>query len=308
MSDQKSCEGCSVQGCSAKDRKQGESEEDFKDRQALMSKLCRIKHKVIVLSGKGGVGKSTVAANLALAMAAKQRATGLMDVDIHGPSIPNILGLQGSPVEVLHEQLVPVTMDKNLKVVSIGFLLRGREDAVIWRGPLKMGMIKQFLRDVAWGDLEYLIIDSPPGTGDEPLSVIQLIEDIDGAVIVTTPQELSIVDVRRCVRFCNTVNVPVLGVIENMSGFVCPHCGQTTDIFKSGGGEKMAEEMDIPFLGRIPLDPMIAQASDEGTPYINAFAESESARAFSKALDPVIQRLEDKQELKESNKQEETRT
>lgn len=293
MSD-KSCKNCNDGSCSAQEKQANETQEEFEDRQKLQEKLCRIKHKFIVLSGKGGVGKTTVAANLGLALAAEGKKTGILDVDIHGPSIPHILGLSGQPVEVMDNQLVPVPIGKNLKVMSIGFMLKGSDDAVIWRGPLKMGVIRQFLRDVMWEDLDYLVVDCPPGTGDEPLSVIQLIEKLDGAVVVTTPQQLSIDDVRRSIQFCRTTNVPVLGVVENMSGFVCPHCGKTTDIFKTGGGQQMAKEMDVPFLGKIPLDPAVAEASDSGTPYIKAFAESETAKAFSAALQPLKSEIEEK--------------
>jgi Mrp family chromosome partitioning ATPase len=292
--DSHNCESCPSATCAAKKPERGESPEDFEDRQRLNQRLCRIKHKVIVLSGKGGVGKSTVAANLALALADKGRPTGLMDVDIHGPSIPRIMGIEGHPVEVLDKQLLPIPAAKNLKVMSIGVLLKGRDEAVIWRGPLKMGVIRQFLRDVEWGDLDYLVIDSPPGTGDEPLSVVQLIPDLDGAVIVTTPQDVSVIDVRRSIQFCHTVKIPVLGVIENMSGFVCPHCGQTTEIFKSGGGEAMARDMSVPFLGRIPLDPKITQASDEGKPFLKSFQDSASAQAIAKAIDKLIETVEKK--------------
>jgi len=292
--EKKSCEGCKVTNCQAKKRAQGETREDFEERQALMQNLCGIRHKVMVLSGKGGVGKSTVAANLALAVSMRGLSAGLMDVDIHGPSIPRIMGLEGSRIEVYREKMLPVPINENLKAMSIGLLLRGKEEAVIWRGPLKMGVIKQFLRDVEWGVLDFLVIDSPPGTGDEPLSVIQLVPDLDGAVIVTTPQDLSLIDVRRSIMFCRTVNLPVLGVIENMSGFVCPHCGKSTEIFKSGGGEKMAAEMDVPFLGRIPIDPAVTEASDRGEPYLSAFEGSETARAFSDALSALLDGLEQK--------------
>jgi ATP-binding protein involved in chromosome partitioning len=292
------CDSCQSTSCSAQKMRADESSEEFKERQALLARLCRIKHKVIVLSGKGGVGKSTVAANLALSLAARGKRTGLLDVDIHGPSIPRMLGLEGYPIGSDHDQLVPVPLGDALKVMSIGFLLRGTDEAVIWRGPLKMGVIKQFLRDVAWGELDYLVIDSPPGTGDEPLSVIQLIEDLDGAVVVTTPQDISVIDVRRSIQFCRAVHTPVLGVIENMSGFVCPHCGRTTEIFKSGGGEKMAHDMNVPFLGRIPLDARIASACDQGTPYLKAFSDSESARAFAGAMDVLIAALEGQEDAK----------
>ncbi len=294
MSEESNCGDCGDNSCSAQSMNQGESQAEFQERQDLMKQLCRIKHKLIVLSGKGGVGKSTVASNIALSLAASGKSTGIMDVDIHGPSIPRILGLEGSPVETMEQGLLPVSGGENLKVMSIGFLLRGKDEAVIWRGPLKNGVIKQFIKDVEWGDLDYLVIDCPPGTGDEPLSVIQMIEDLDGAIIVTTPQDVSIIDVRRSIKFCETVELKVLGVIENMSGFVCPHCQETTDIFKSGGGEKMAEDMGVPFLGRIPLDPQITEASDKGVPYISAFAESKSAKAFAGAIDTLIGSVEDK--------------
>ena len=294
MSEENNCGECGDKSCSAKSMNKGESQAEFQDRQDLMKQLCRIKHKLIVLSGKGGVGKSTVASNIALTLAASGKMTGLMDVDIHGPSIPRILGLEGSPVETMENGLIPVSKGDNLKVMSIGFLLRGKDEAVIWRGPLKNGVIKQFIKDVEWGDLDYLVIDCPPGTGDEPLSVIQLIEDLDGAIIVTTPQDVSIIDVRRSIQFCKSVNLKVLGVIENMSGFVCPHCGKTTEIFKSGGGEKMANDMGVPFLGRIPLDPQIADSSDKGIPYITAFSDSESAKSFAGAIDVLIKSVDDK--------------
>ena len=172
--------------------------------------------------------------------------------------------------------------------MSMGFLLAEEDDAVIWRGPMKMTVIKQFLEDVEWGQLDYLLIDSPPGTGDEPLSVCQLIEDLDGAVIVTTPQEIALADVRKSINFCHKLKLPVLGVVENMSGFVCPKCGEVTDIFKSGGGQRMAEEMKVPFLGRIPIDPQIAQACDDGKPYIYHYNKTETAKAFEKAIQPIV--------------------
>jgi len=258
------------------------------ERERLAARMSRVKRKVLVLSGKGGVGKSTVAANLALALAAEGKQVGLLDVDIHGPSIPALLGLEGRSPAGTGTALLPVRFDSHLQVMSIGFLLRNRDDAVIWRGPLKMKVIQQFLGDVEWGDLDYLVVDCPPGTGDEPLSVVQLIEGADGAVVVTTPQRLAISDVRKCVRFCQQLDLPVLGVIENMSGFVCPHCGQRTDISKVGGGQAMAEEMDVPFLGRIPIDPRIVEAGDSGTPYVQAYAESEAARAFTRVLRPLL--------------------
>jgi len=219
----------------------------------LAERMGRIRNKIFVLSGKGGVGKSTVAVNLAVALALAGKEVGLLDVDFHGPSIPKLLKMEDRRAEVAGGTILPVPFDDRLKVISIGFMLTGRDDAVIWRGPMKMQVIRQFLEDVAWGTLDYLVIDSPPGTGDEPLSVAQLIPDVTGAIVVTTPQELSLADVRRCIGFCRRLNLPVLGVIENMSGFVCPNCGERVDIFKTGGGEAMARSAGVPFLGRIPF-------------------------------------------------------
>ena len=254
----------------------------------LRERLGHITHKVLVLSGKGGVGKSTVAANLALALALEGRQVGLLDVDIHGPSIPKLLGLEGSPVTHEAGDIVPVELG-TLKVMSIGFLLRSPDDAVIWRGPMKMGVIQQFLEQVIWGDLDWLVIDCPPGTGDEPLSVAQLIPDADGAVIVTTGQELSIVDVRKCVNFCRQVKMPVLGVIENMSGFVCPHCGKMSEIFPTGGGERMAAQMGVRFLGSVPIDPRLALAGDAGEPFLHRYADSPAAVAMRGAIDRLLE-------------------
>lgn len=260
------------------------------EEQMLAQRLERIRHKILVLSGKGGVGKSTVAVNLALALAREGQRVGLLDVDIHGPSIPKMLRLEGEQLQVENETLLPPQIG-DLKVMSIGFACR-LEDAVIWRGPLKMGVIKQFLKDVDWGELDYLIIDSPPGTGDEPLSVCQLIPNATGAVIVTTPQEVALADVRRSVSFCRQLRLPILGVVENMSGFVCPKCGEVVNIFKSGGGEKMAESMTIPFLGRIPLDSRVVQAADEGRSIIQALESSETAQAFGNIVQTLHSMLE----------------
>lgn len=254
----------------------------------IRERMKRIKHKVLVLSGKGGVGKSTVAVNLAVSLALAGKKAGLLDIDIHGPSIPKVLNLEGARVVANGESLLPVEMSPNLRVMSIGFLIQEKDLAVIWRGPRKHHMIKQFLTDVAWGDLDFLIIDSPPGTGDEPISIVQLLEDCDGAIIVTTPQELALSDVRKGITFCRNLNLKVLGVIENMSGFVCPECGHKTDIFKSGGGEKMAKEMNVPFLGRIPIDPKIVEACDSGRPYMQEYRESETAKTFSESILPFM--------------------
>ena len=227
-------------------------------------RMAQIKHKMIVMSGKGGVGKSTVAAYLATSLARRGKAVGLLDTDIHGPSIPKMLGIEDKRIGLMNDTVIPAIVSENLKVMSIAFLLQSRQDAVIWRGPLKMGIIEEFLANVDWGPLDYLIIDSPPGTGDEPLSVCQLIPGLDGAVVVATPQEIALADVEKSIGFCGQVKIPIVGVIENMSGFVCPHCGESVDIFKTGGAERLARTMGVRFLGRLPMVPEVVDACDRG--------------------------------------------
>lgn len=261
------------------------------DQEALNRRLGKIRHKIMVLSGKGGVGKSTVAANLAVTLALEGHQVGLLDVDFHGPSIPKLLGIENRVPRMGPGVIYPIEISANLKVMSMGVLLRDRDLAVIWRGPLKMGAIKQFLKDVEWGELDYLIIDSPPGTGDEPLSVAQLIPNIDGAIVVTNPQDLSIIDVRKSITFCRQVKMPVLGVIENMSGLTCPHCGKEIEVFKRGGGERMAMEMNVPFLGSIPIDPQVVEASDQGVSFVTEFAETKTAKAFEEAVQLLLSSL-----------------
>lgn len=253
----------------------------------IRHRLSLIKHKIPVLSGKGGVGKSTVAVNLAVSLALEGYNVGLMDVDIHGPSIPTMLGLTNTPVYSNGMYLEPASIG-NLKIMSIGFLLGDQDAAVIWRGPMKMSVIKQFLGEVEWGELDYLIVDCPPGTGDEPLSVIQLLENPDGAVLVTTPQEVSSADVRKSVSFCKQLDLPVIGFVENMSGFICPDCNKRTDIFSSGAGEELSMKYNIPLLGKIPIDPFIGSAGDEGVPFIRKYSESAAAEEFRKIIVPVM--------------------
>ncbi len=257
------CDSCNESECTAATQRPGENDKEYKERQKLESRLCRVKRKIVVLSGKGGVGKSTVAVNLAVGLMMAGLKTGLLDVDIHGPSIPTMLGLEGRSPQGNNQELNPLEVN-GLKVMSPGFFLNSQDDAIIWRGPMKANAIRQFLQDVAWGDLDYLVVDSPPGTGDEPLSVCQLIKELDGAVIVTTPQKVAAVDVRKSITFCRQLKVPVLGVIENMSGFACPKCGEVTPILGSGGGQGMAAEMGVPFLGSIPIDPAVVLAGDSG--------------------------------------------
>ncbi len=261
--------------------------------EVLKERLQHIKQSLVVLSGKGGVGKSTVAVNLAVAVSLAGKRVGLLDVDIHGPSIPKLLRLEGRTLVDQDGDIRPLTFGEGLKVMSIGFLLENEEQPVIWRGPLKMKLINQFLRDVAWGELDYLIIDSPPGTGDEPLSVVQLIGRLDGAVIVTTPQELALTDVRKCINFCRELSLPVLGVVENMSGLVCPHCGKLVEVFgPAGGGDRMAQQMEVPSLGRIPLDPQVVEASDQGQPFVYFYGKTETGAAFRRLADAVMEALE----------------
>jgi ATP-binding protein involved in chromosome partitioning len=280
------CRSCQKSDCPALKRNPNENEEDFRDRQKCQSRLCRVGHKVVVLSGKRGVGKSTVAVNLALALCMAGRRVGLMDIDIHGPSIPIMLGLEHAAVQGLSDELLPVET-AGLKVVSAGFFLRSQNDALVWHGPMKMAAIKQFLKDIAWGDLDFMIIDAPPGTGDEPLSACRLIGRLDGAVIVTTPQKVAAVDVRKSITFCRQMAVPVLGVVENMNGFACPRCGDITFISGAGGAKRMAAEMTVPFLGSLPIDPEIAEACDIGRAYVYRYAMSATARIMSDIIQPI---------------------
>ncbi|HEX17154.1 MAG TPA: ATP-binding protein [Thermoplasmatales archaeon] len=220
------------------------------------------KHRLIVLSGKGGVGKSTISANISVILANKGYNVGLLDCDLHGPSIPKILGIENRRLMGKEDKILPFEIGK-LKVVSLGMVL-DRDSPVIWRGPLKMKALQQLLEQTEWGSLDYFIADLPPGTGDEPLSIVQLLKKVDGAIIVTTPQDVALQSVRRSISFARSLNVPILGIIENMSGFRCPYCGKTSYIFKQGGGERLAEEMGVRFLGRIPIDIRIVEEEDEG--------------------------------------------
>jgi len=262
-------------------------------------KLDNVKHKIVVMSGKGGVGKSTVAVNLSIAFSMRGVEVGLMDCDIHGPSVPKMLGIEDERLLGSEEEgIQPVILPPHLKVMSMGFLLSDRDSPVIWRGPLKMTAIRQFLEDVHWGNLDYLIIDLPPGTGDEPLSVAQLLPQIDGVVIVTTPQDVALVSVRKSINFARKLNMPVIGLIENMSGFVCPHCGKSTPIFKTGGGQKTCIELVVPFLGCIPFDPKIVECGDSGKPFVLEHEDAPSAKAFNE----IVKRIEDYVDLKEKQK------
>jgi len=240
-------------------------------------------------SGKGGVGKSTVAANLARSLADRGLRVGALDVDIHGPDLAKMLGVEGRRLEGSDEGIRPVRVLENLGLVSMSLVAEAPDDPIIWRGPMKMKVIEQFMADVDWGDLDWLVVDSPPGTGDEPLSVAQLIP-ATAAVVVTTPQEVSVLDSRKAVTFARRLGLEVLGIVENMSGFACPHCGKSSDLFKAGGGEQAAREMGVPFLGRIPLDPRIVASGDAGRPFVAGADGSAATRAFAEIVDKIVAR------------------
>ena len=259
------CSTCTRESCSAKNQQPQENDEQFVERQKLEKRLCKIKHKVAVMSGKGGVGKSTVAANVALTLARKGYQVGLLDIDVHGPSVPTLFGLQDARLEQDETGILPIIPMPNLKLMSAGFLLQHPDQALIWRGPMKAGAIKQLLSDVAWGELDYLIVDCPPGTGDEALAICQTITDMDGALIVTTPQEMAAADVRKSITFCKQIELPIIGIIENMSGFICPHCAGEIHPFKKGGGKTIADLFSLPFLGGIPLDIDMMNHADSGS-------------------------------------------
>ncbi len=267
----------------------------MRERMKMAQRMGKIKHKIIVMSGKGGVGKSTVASNLACVLADGDKV-GLVDADVTGPDIAMIMGVEDAEVgskEVGNETLMePVVGPNGVKVISMAHLI-DRDTAVVWRGPLKIKALKQMLSDVDWGELDYLVIDLPPGTSDEPLSIAQEIPDADGAVVVTTPQEVSLLDVRKSISFAKAVNLPVLGVIENMSGLVCPHCGKEIDVFKVGGGEAAAKELGLPFLGRIPLDPRIVVGGDAGKPFVLEHPDSPATKAFRKIVKALQAQLKE---------------
>lgn len=240
----------------------GDLERRQQDRQ-IEENLAQIGRKILVMSGKGGVGKSTVASYVALLLSKKGKKVGLLDVDLHGPSVARLMGVRAG-LDMAEEGIVrPYRFSDNLEVVSLEMVLGDKDAAVIWRGPLKISAIRQFISDIEWGPLDYLIVDSPPGTGDEPLTVVQTIPDAE-ALIVTTPQEISLADVRKSINFCRQVNTKIIGVVENMSGLICPHCGEKDPLFGEGGGRKMADKMGVPLLGEIPIDPVMVDAGDEG--------------------------------------------
>ncbi|RJQ78565.1 MAG: ATP-binding protein [Desulfobacteraceae bacterium] len=253
---------------------------------AVKESLARIKRKFIVMSGKGGVGKTSTAVNLAIALARQGARVGLVDVDLHGPDVPRMLGLNNLLDMNADQKLIPARYNDRLSAVSVESLMEGKDDAIIWRGPVKHSMIQQFIGQVAWGDLDILLIDSPPGTGDEPLTVAQTIKDAQ-AIIVTTPQEVALADVRKSINFCKTVQMKIFGLIENMSGLACPHCQSVLDLFGTGGGERTASATQIDFLGRIPFDPQVVSCGDAGVAFQEKFPQS----AVTQAYNQIAERL-----------------
>ncbi|WP_174408798.1 iron-sulfur cluster carrier protein MrpORP [Desulfovibrio psychrotolerans] len=266
----------------------GHHQEISPEQDRMNRTLRRVKHKIVVMSGKGGVGKSTVATNIAVGLSLAGKKVGLLDVDVHGPSIPRLLSLRDAKVHIDANHIEPVPWSENLSVMSLGFLLPNPYQPVIWRGPVKQGFIQQLLADVAWGDLDYMIVDCPPGTGDEPLSVLQMLGADAKAVIVTTPQGVAVDDVRRSVTFVGDVGNSVLGIVENMSGIVCSQCGHVENIFGKGGGMRLAQETGVRFLGEIPLDPEVVRSGDEGYCFLKVQTDSPTAKAIQKILKPIL--------------------
>ena len=280
------CDACEFGSkCSAKERERHESER-------LQKKLFHIRYKIMIMSGKGGVGKSTVSINLAAALALRGYQVGIIDADIHGPNVPRMLGVEGHNLVGQKDSIDPVEVFEGFRAVSMALIGDDPDKAFIWRGPAKHSAIKKFLGNVNWGDLDFLVVDLPPGTGDEPLSVARLIKDVDGAVVVTTPQDVALLDSRKAVNFSRLIEVPVLGIVENMSGMICPHCGESINLFKAGGGETAAGELGVPFLGRIPLDPRVVEMCDTGQPFMTESSESEVKTAFEKLVQKVISQLD----------------
>jgi len=260
----------------------------------LTRNLGRIKHRIMVISGKGGVGKSTVSVNLAYGLALTGKKVGILDVDIHGPSIAKLLGIEDRRLERDEETGLPkpIKVHDNFHALTIASLLPDSDEPIIWRGPLKIATIKQFMQDIAWPELDYLIIDSPPGTGDEPLSVVQLFPGITNCVIVSTPQDIAFLDARKSIRFAQKVNLQVLGIIENMCAFVCPHCGEKIDLFEGTGAEKAAKDFKLEILGKIPVDSNIVKSGDMGRPYIYDFGKMPAAVEMTEIVNKIIEQID----------------
>ena len=273
------CNSCAQKG-SCKDQNDGQ------ECTCKIDRMAKIKHKIIIASGKGGVGKSTVSVNLARALQMKGLLVGILDADITGPDIPKLLGIEEAKLKQGPEGIEPAKAD-GIMVASMALILSSRETPVVWRGPMKMAAIKQFIQDVNWGDLDFLLIDLPPGTSDEPLSVVQLIPELAGAIIVTTPQEVALLDSRKAVNMVKAMKIPVLGIVENMSGLICPHCNEGISIFGAGGGRRMAEEMNVPFLGAIPIDPGVCALGDRGQTFVES--GTKAGGSFNKIVERLLE-------------------
>ncbi|MFC1679070.1 P-loop NTPase [Elusimicrobiota bacterium] len=256
----------------------------------LKDNMARIARKILVLSNKGGVGKSSVATGMAAVLNGKGKSVGVLDADIHGPSMSKMMGQEGMMLTGDDRGMNALEVREGLLLVSMAALLPDQDHPVIWRGPMKMGVLKQFLAEARWGELDYLVIDVPPGTGDEPLSLCQLLPDLTGAVIVTTPQDIALLDARKCVGFLRQLKIPILGIVENMSGFKCPHCDKDIELFKSGGGARAAKDLGIDLLGTIPFDPNMVRAADDGKLFVEEHPDSEAARAMREVVESVLRR------------------
>ncbi|TIH19889.1 ATP-binding protein [Marinifilum sp. JC120] len=292
-----SCSSCSSAPQKGGDKKASAAQ--ALQNELISSTLQKIKYKIFVMSGKGGVGKSSVAVNIAAALADKGFKVGILDVDIHGPSVPHLLGITGQLDVERGNLVVPKKVNDNLHVVSMESLLKDPDQAVLWRGPMKTSAIRQFISDVQWGELDFLVVDSPPGTGDEPMTVLKTIPE-SLAVVVTTPQEISLADVRKAINFLQYAKANIMGVVENMSGLVCPHCHENIDLFKKGGGEELAEKYGLPFLGAVPLDPTTVVAADLGKPVVLLEEDSPAKIAFRKVADEIADAAESSFEVASS--------
>ncbi len=284
------CDGCNDSSCSVK-QQDNPNDPQVQMKRKLAQRLCSIRHKLVVMSGKGGVGKSTTAVNLAVALHKQGKKVGLLDIDLHGPSIPKMFGLENERPAMDEEGICPLDAC-GIKLMSIGFLIEATDKALIMRGPMKHGAIQQLLAEVVWGDLDYLLLDCPPGTGDEPLSAVQLLGAGAAAVVVTTPQDVALTDVEKSLSFCKEVKLPVLGLVENMSGFVCPHCGGKSDLFKSGGADKLAAKVGTRVLAKVPFEPLVVIGGDAGQPHLIAYPESANSVALLQVAEEICRQLE----------------